>query len=115
MSAGLDIKVEYVEKKIILRLTGRLDASSSPILERTLEELLKKGHNLIILDFTSLDYLSSAGMRLLLSYTKKLHIANGGLHCCSMSGEVMEIIKMAGFEKILRIFHSEKAALQAQD
>ena len=113
MSAGLDIKVEYYEKKIILRLDGRLDASSSPILERTMEELIKKSHNIIILDFTSLDYLSSAGMRLLLSYTKKLHIAGGNLYCCCMSGEVMEIIKMAGFEKILRIFHSEKAALHA--
>ena len=78
-----------------------------------MDELLQKDHNIIILDFTLLDYLSSAGMRLLLSYTKKLNAAGGNLYCCCMSGEVMEIIKMAGFEKILRIFHSEKAALRA--
>ncbi|MCB1110769.1 MAG: STAS domain-containing protein, partial [Chlamydiia bacterium] len=49
---------------------------------------------------------------LLLSTTKKLKGVSGGLHLCSVSEEVMEIIKMAGFERIIHIFPTEQEALQ---
>ena len=69
-------------------------------------------HVQLLLDFTDVDYLSSAGMRLLLSATKKLKAREGVLLLSGVGEEVMEIIKMAGFEKILAIFSSEKEALE---
>ena len=112
MSVSLNILEEIKDDKVILRLEGRLDASSSPILEGKLNELVGKKKNLLV-DFSKVDYLSSAGMRLLLASTKKMKSAQGKLIFFSISDEVMEIIKMAGFERILNICTNEQEAQNA--
>lgn len=113
MTVGLNVKIEEEKDKTIIRIEGRLDAASAPILENKLSEIIDGGKKLMVLDFAKVDYLSSAGMRLLLSTTKKLKAEGGKLHFCSISEEVMEIIKMAGFERILSIFPTEQEALKA--
>ncbi|NGX50898.1 MAG: Anti-sigma-B factor antagonist [Chlamydiae bacterium] len=112
MSVGLNITTESGPTATIVRIEGRLDAASAPLLERKLLKLSEEGSKNILLDFSQVNYLSSAGMRLLLSTTKKLKAMSGALHCCSVGEEVMEIIKMAGFERILHIFPTEREALQ---
>lgn len=112
MSIGLRIELETVDQKIILRLDGRLDASSSPILEKKLNILIGESHHYLLLDFTRVNYLSSAGMRVLLSSTKELKSKGGFLLLFSLTDDVEEIIKMAGFDRILHIFSSEKEAFQ---
>lgn len=112
MGVGLRIELEEIEHRVILRLDGRVDASSAPILERKIASLMDEDHYHLILDFTRVDYLSSAGMRVLLSATKKLKSKKGYLILFSLVGDVEEVIKMAGFDKILHICSSEKEALQ---
>ncbi|MBI5346755.1 MAG: STAS domain-containing protein [Chlamydiae bacterium] len=111
MENELNIDVEEIEHKIILRLFGRLDAQTSLILEKQIENLVKDGRTKLFLDFSFVDYLSSAGMRLLLSYSKKLKLSQGKFVLFSLSEEVMEIIKLAGFEHVLTICQNEKEAL----
>jgi len=113
MTVGLNVKINEVNQKTVLRIEGRLDAASAPVLENKLTELISSGKTQLVLDFAKVDYLSSAGMRLLLSTTKKLKSADGKLHFCSISEEVMEIIKMAGFERILSIYQTEQEAINA--
>lgn len=112
MSAGINITIEYDQGAAVFRLEGRMDATSAPLLEKKLAEHISDGKTKLVLDFAKVDYLSSAGMRLLLSTTKKLKEGSGGVHLCSVSEEVMEIIKMAGFERIIRIFPTEQEAHQ---
>ncbi len=112
MGVGLRIQLEEIEHRVILRIDGRVDAASAPILERKINSLIEEDHYLLILDFSQIDYLSSAGMRVLLSATKKLKSKKGRLILFSVADEVEEIIKMAGFDKILHICSSEKEALQ---
>lgn len=112
MGMSLHINVEEVDEKIILRLDGRLDATSSLILQKKIETFIEEGRVYLILDFTSVDYLSSAGMRVLLSQHKKLLAKKGFLLLFSLEDEVEEIIKMAGFDRVLHIFSSEKDALE---
>ncbi len=113
MSVGITFEVEDKGDITILRLEGRLDASSSPELESKLNEQIGQNRLKILVDFSRLDYLSSAGMRLLLSTTKKLKAKEGKLMLVSINDEVMEIIKMAGFERILQIFNTEKEAFDS--
>ncbi len=113
MSIGLNVKIETEEERVIVRIEGRLDASFSPVLESKLRELIQDGKTQIILDFAKVYYLSSAGIRLLLSITKQLSAKGGHLYFCSINEEVMEIIKMAGFERILKIFKTKKEACDA--
>lgn len=112
MGVGLHIELEEIENRLILRIDGRLDAASAPLLERKINQLIEEEKHLLALDFSRVDYLSSAGLRVLLSETKKLKAKKGGLVLFSLGDDVMEVIKMAGFEKILHIFSSEKEALQ---
>lgn len=112
MGVGLRIELEEIEHRVILRIDGRLDAASAPILERKINSLIDEDHYHLILDFTRIDYLSSAGMRVLLSATKKLKSKKGALILFSVADDVGEVIKMAGFDKILHICSSEKEALQ---
>jgi len=112
MGIGLKIELEEVEDRVILRIDGRLDAASAPLLERKIDGLIAEDRCRLLLDFSRVDYLSSAGMRTLLSSTKKAKLKHGMLIIFSLVDDVEEIIKMAGFEKVLRICKSEKEALQ---
>ena len=110
MTVGLKIKIEEENGITLMRVEGRLDAASSPTLENKINELIAGGKKQILMDFENVDYLSSAGIRLLLSTTKKLKAIEGKLSFCSINEEVMEIIKMAGFDTILTIYPTEKKA-----
>jgi anti-sigma B factor antagonist/stage II sporulation protein AA (anti-sigma F factor antagonist) len=112
VAIGLHIQLEEIDRKVVLRIDGRIDAASSPILERKLSQLIDDQHTHLILDFTRVDYLSSAGMRVLLAAMKKLRAHRGSLVLFSLSDEVAEIIRMAGFDKILHLCSNEKEALQ---
>ncbi|HEY4254921.1 MAG TPA: STAS domain-containing protein [Chlamydiales bacterium] len=111
MTVGLRIVLEEIDRKLVLRLEGRVDGATAPILERKLVHLLEENHLQLLLDFTQVDYLSSAGMRVLLSTTKKLKAKKGHLILFSLTEEVAEIVRLAGFDKILHLCSSEKEAL----
>jgi anti-anti-sigma factor len=112
MGIGLEIELDEIDKVIVLRLDGSLDAATAPVLDRKIHTLVNDGHIQIALDFTHVDYLSSAGLRVLLSETRKLHAKQGTFLLFSLSAEVEEVLKMAGFDRILQIFPTEKEALQ---
>ena len=100
------------ENASVLRCEGRLDAATVPQLEKTMNDLMAENHNRILLDLNQVDYLSSAGIRLLLSMTKKLKGAGGLLALFNLHEDVLEIITMAGFEQLLNIYHSEREAFE---
>ncbi len=113
MALGLNVKIEEQKNRKLVRLEGRLDATTTPALEVKISKVLEENKQFMLIDFSKVDYLSSAGMRLLLSATKKIKAHGGKLVFCAMSDEVMEIIKMAGFERILAIYPTEEEALKA--
>jgi anti-anti-sigma factor len=96
---------------LILRLEGRLDATTSVQLENVLNNAIENKHNKILVDFSGVEYLSSAGMRVLLSMTKRLKGIGGYFKLFSIHDDVMEIIRLAGFEIILQIFNDEISAV----
>ena len=83
-------------------LSGRLDTSTSPILEKRLkeEEIVE---DLVILDFKDLEYISSAGLRLLLSLKKTLDAKNKSLEIHNINDIVNEVFNVTGFSNVLTI------------
>ena len=67
----LNVQVEEKKGTQLVHIEGRLDAANAPKLELKLNKLVKEGSDQIVLDFAKVDYLSSAGIRLLLSMTKR--------------------------------------------
>lgn len=112
MALGLHISAEEIGPKVVLRLEGRIDAATSAVLENRLQKLINEERVQLLLDFTDVDYLSSAGMRVLLASLKKVKAKGGLLALFSVTEDVNEIIRLAGFDKILHIFLNEQEALQ---
>ena len=112
MEGAVEIEEDKKQQVTILRIKGRLDAISSPNAEKRVFECINSGKNLLLLDFSNVSYLSSAGMRMLLSTTKKLKTLSGKLVLSSVNHNVMDVLKMAGFDHVLELSPSEDEALK---
>jgi anti-anti-sigma factor len=112
MESMVDFTQEERGGVLILRVAGRLDAKSSPVLETRIDTFIEAGKLKIVLNFKGVEYLSSAGMRLLLSVTKKLNAKNGSMAVSGVAAEVLDVIKMAGFDRILKIANAEEDAVK---
>ena len=107
-----DFKLEQKGNVLILRINGRLDAVSSPLAEKKVFEAITEGRSNLIMDMSHVGYLSSAGMRMLLSTTKKLRTMSGKLAVCNVTTSVVDILKMSGFDHALHLFKTEEEALK---
>ncbi len=108
----MEAVVEEKGDVIVVRIQGRLDAASSPQLEKQVNSIIDTGHFKIILNFEQVDYLSSAGMRLMLGVSKRLNKLEGKVIACNLNEEVMEVIKMAGFNQVLEMYPSEEESFK---
>jgi anti-sigma B factor antagonist/stage II sporulation protein AA (anti-sigma F factor antagonist) len=108
--------VEMQEEKkgdvLVLRMKGRLDAISSPSAEKKVFDHINDGEHKLIFDFSGIEYLSSAGMRMLLSTAKKLKTLSGKLVLCSITPNVLDVLRMSGFDHVLELTKSEEEALR---
>jgi anti-sigma B factor antagonist len=86
---------------LLISLEGRLDTTTSPALEQELKESLE-GVELLTLDFEKLDYISSAGLRVLLSAQKTMN-KQGEMKIKNVNETILEIFEVTGFNDILTI------------
>lgn len=107
----VDIKPETAGNVLILRFSGRLDAISTPEAEKKVLEYIEKGSHLLLLDFSNIDYISSAGMRMLLAITKKIKNQSGRFVLSGATTNVMDVFKMSGFDHVLELVDTEEEAL----
>ncbi len=97
----LTIEKSVENKKEVFTLTGRLDTVTAPELEDALKESLENAEELV-LDFEKLDYISSAGLRVLLAAQKAI-AAKGSMKLVHVNETIMEIFEVTGFSDILTI------------
>ena len=97
----MNIEVRRNSKEIIIEVAGRLDTTTAPTLDNTINENIADATNLI-LDLKELNYISSAGLRVLLSAQKKMQKI-GSMKVKNVCEEIMEIFEMTGFADILSI------------
>lgn len=113
MRGLMDLSQEKKGDILVLRMKGRLDALSSPEAEHKVFDFINDGQHKLVIDFSGVDYLSSAGMRMLLSITKKLKTFDGGrLIVFSITPNVMDVLKMSGFDHVLDLSKTEDEALR---
>ncbi|MBO7359194.1 MAG: STAS domain-containing protein [Clostridia bacterium] len=87
------------ERRLTLALEGRLDSDTAPQLEEQLSSALE-GVTILELDFEKLEYISSAGLRLLLATQKRMN-EQGSMVIKNVSKGIMEILEITGFNGIL--------------
>ena len=97
----MTIEIKKNEKETIIEVGGRLDTITAPVLEKTIGENIG-GIQSLILDFKGLEYISSAGLRVLLGAQKKMQQI-GSMKVINVCESVMEVFEMTGFADILVI------------
>lgn len=107
------MKVEGSKKDnvFVARLEGRMDAITAPDFEKQCIQWIDEGEKVIILDCAKLEYISSAGLRSILSTGRKLKSQNGKLLFCNMSSMVKGVFDVSGFASIFSIFNTLEQAL----
>ena len=97
----MNISIEKDNGSVVMKLSGRLDTTTAPELENAINgegDALKS----LVLDFKEVNYISSAGLRVLLSAQKMMNI-QGSMELNNVSEDVMDIFEMTGFADILVI------------
>jgi anti-sigma B factor antagonist len=97
----------------VLHVSGRLDTSAVPGLDQAIKDALAGGARRLLIDLRDVVYISSGGLRILLSSAKKLAGGEGRFGLYGLQTEVYKIFKLAGFTSIFSLFASEEDALAA--
>jgi len=106
----MEIEKKQEQDVAVVSVKGRMDAVSSPEFEKEMGALLAGGNNVLILDLGALEYISSAGLRSILTITKKLKEKDGELLIAAVRGMVKEVFGISGFNAIIPIFESVESA-----
>jgi anti-sigma B factor antagonist len=97
---------------LVFSLSGRLDARTSETFEQQLLAAIAAGERSVLMNFSKLNYISSAGLRVLLLAAKKLQVNSGRIALCSLEPALKTVFDIAGFSTIFPIFVSQEEAIQ---
>ena len=87
---------------IVIEFKGRLDTTTSPLLSQKIKEI-EIDKDLVIIDFKNLDYISSAGLRVLLAIKNMIEEQNKSLEIHNVNEVIMEVFNVTGFINVLNI------------
>jgi anti-sigma B factor antagonist len=106
--------MEITEQKsagvVTLRLSGRLDTTTASAFEDTILGRIESGERHLVIDLAQLDYISSAGLRVIVLAGKRLSAANGKMVLCSLKDRVREVFDIARLSSIFSIYSSHDDA-----
>jgi anti-anti-sigma factor len=108
---AIEIEQEQIGSVRVLTLNGRLDTETAVDVELALQDLFAAGEREYVIDLSGIGYVSSAGLRVLLSLAKQLDGGKGSLRLCGLNAAVTQVFDVAGFSKLFAIFPDRTAAL----
>jgi anti-sigma B factor antagonist len=106
------IRQEHFDHILCLHVEGRLDAAVSDELNYHLNHIISQGQSAMIVECSSVNFLSSAGIRTFLNLLKRIEAAKGHVVFCGFSEQIMQVLSMAGFAHYFQHFASTQDALQ---
>jgi anti-anti-sigma factor len=109
----MQIEVSEMLGAAVLKVTGRLNADVVAEFESRCNAALEQYGNQLVLDFSALEYLSSAGLCGILTIGKKVKNAEGNLSICVPFGTVRQILELAGFNQIFPIHENLEKAMKS--
>ena len=101
----MHINTKQLARTTVVEVTGRVDHSTASDLARTLAELIGRQQRNLVVDLSGVDYVSSAGLKALLTAHKETtNKHNGDVRLAGLQPQVSETIRTVGFDKIFRIY-----------
>jgi anti-sigma B factor antagonist len=106
-----DISVSAFDHVTLVEVKGRVDSSNADELGEILNREIEDGHTHIVLDLAGVDYMSSAGLREIVSALKRAKRGTGDVRLAQPSYRVREVLEMAGLDTILQIYPTQGEAV----
>jgi anti-sigma B factor antagonist len=108
----MEINVKTIEEITVVAITGDIDGKTAPQLQEQISPLIQPGCK-IILNMTSVDYMSSAGLRLMLTTHRQVASNKGQVLLVGLSEEIKETMSATGFLRFFTIHDTVEAGLAA--
>ncbi len=109
----MEISTRDHKRASVIRVTGRIDSDTSPELDAKLKEYIKNNRVHLVLEMDQTDFISSAGVRALISAQKALRPKGGRLVLAKPSQKVQEVLKLAALEPLFSIYSNTEEAIGA--
>jgi len=106
----MEITTEKKSNLTLINLKGKLDSVTSPQFEDALMRLIDEESYNFIFNCVELDYISSAGLRVLLIGAKKVKVKNGKIKLANLKKHIREVFEIAGFTAIFELYESLEEA-----
>ena len=97
----------------IVRLEGKVDFATAGALDAKLTELVDGGAVKLLLNFKSVPFIASAGLRVLLKCAQRVQPQGGSVRLCGTNEVVREVIEVSGFDTVFKMSETEAEALQS--
>ena len=110
---ALSVQTERTEKAVIVCPLGRVDGGNVGVLEGAIQEQLAAGEQTLVFDFEGLNYISSAGLRVLLVTARRTQAEGGKALFCGLAEHIAHVFEISGFNNILTIYKSRSETLAA--
>ena len=107
----MDISVEKADSVTVIRFVGNLDTNSAPGGQESLNKIIDDGGSKLLVSLAGVEFVSSAGLRILLATAKRLGSTGGDLRISNLNEVVGEVFEMSGFSTILNVYETEQQAL----
>lgn len=102
----MEANITQENNTTIIALNGRLDSNSAPKFEKQLQDFISSPGTHLVFDFNDLDYISSAGLRIILNTAKAYKAGPYRFITCAMQDHVKEVFEISGFDSFITIHRS---------
>lgn len=109
----MEITSKLYRRVAVLSVSGRIDTATSPDFEERIQQLIDEGHKNLIMDFAEVDFLSSSGLRVLVTTRKTLREAGGDVVLASPSQRAADSFEIAGLDKLFDSYPDRESAIGA--
>ena len=100
-----------VSDRVVLVVSGRMDAENAPEFEDRCNACIAAGHTVLVADLSGLAYVSSMGLRSFLSVAKTLQSKGGALRLCCLKGLVKQVFEITGLMQVFSVYESVESAV----
>jgi stage II sporulation protein AA (anti-sigma F factor antagonist) len=108
----MQISEERTAGVVVVAVAGRIDSTTSGTLDAHLAGLDGAGEHRVVVDLSGVDYISSAGLRVMLSLAKRTKLNQGALALCGLGESVRQVFSLAGFLPLFSVEPSRERAVE---
>lgn len=109
----MDINIDERPEALVVSVAGKIDASNSPKVEKKIATYIANVQKVVILDLLGIEYMSSAGLRVVLVFAKNFKAKGQDLIISGLQGHVKEVFEVSGLYSILKTFQTVDDAMNA--